>query len=65
MAFGLQYDDKKPTECYDSVQTILKEYGALFEILKKIYIPKNWGYFLEASQNLVNLSAGVYAICEV
>lgn len=65
MAYGLQYDTKKPSECYDSVDTILKEFGNLWKILEKIYIPKNWGYFLEASQNLVNLGAGVYAICEV
>jgi hypothetical protein len=41
------------------------ELGNLLEILKNFYIPANWGYFMEGGKNLLDLSVGVYAKCDV
>ena len=64
-AYGLQYDSKKPGQCYDSLESTIEEIEGILEILAQIYNPSNWAQLAIGFQNWILLGTSVYSYCDM
>ena len=62
--YGLQYNKRGPTECYESIMLNLLTLDEMVTWGAEIYLPQNWINFAVAGQDFVNAAASISDRCE-
>ena len=65
VAYGLQYNEKKPGKCYTSIKDTILDLNTITSLLLQIYNPMKWAEFAMGTQDYVKMGAAVYANCNV
>jgi hypothetical protein len=65
IAYGLQSSQLKSGVCYDAVDSTISLLEAIYLVLRQIYLPWNLGYLAQDVQDLINMSAAIYAQCQL
>ena len=65
MAWGLQYNPKKPGKCYNAVSDVIFDFDNILNILSQIYIPSNWAVLISAAQDQFKSIASLTANCDL
>ena len=62
-AYGLQYDPKRPGNCYYSISDSLDILDQITQLSSKFYNPLNWGPTMQAMNDFTIISSSVNADC--
>ena len=65
ISFGLQSSQLKSSVCYDSVDSTILLLESIYLVVRQIYLPWNLGYLAQDIQDLINMTAAIYAECQL
>ena len=65
IAKGLQYNSRRPSECYLNIETTMLQADALTQMFWFILLPWEWPKLLLATQDLITLTTRLFSQCNL